>query len=456
MKKATTLLTVVGLVSMLLVGCGKNEGNNNKPEEQAQDGVTQVEFWHSLGGINGKAVDALVDSFNGTVGKEKKIRVTSVFQGNDVVEKLNLVAQADDTKNFPDVGLIYSGGIPGVLKMKQMVPVDDLYARGNVSVPKEDIELNFQRAFTYQNKMIGMPFNGSTILLYYNKDMFKEAGLDPAAPPQTIAEMAEAANKLKMVENDKVKRYGLNTELRRYHLANWIGGQGEYNFFGDNEGGRAGLMTKVTFGEDGSLEKFLREWKKVVDSGAYKEKEDNINEEFATELFGMAVMSTARIETIKSLTAGKFEFGVADLPKVDAADTGGTSVGGGSLVAFDRGDEKKVDAAWEFIQYAVSPDTQLVFHKSTGYIPVNKKIYELSEMQEHLKANPEYKIAIDQLHRSHVNVQEPFDIINWEIDEIIRTKMLEFAQGKVSVEEAVKEITQQANEKLEAYVRANG
>lgn len=65
-------------------------------------------------------------------------------------------------------------------------------------------------------------------------------------------------------DGDTVTRYGLNVAVRRYQLANWIGGQGDYNFFGDNEGGRTAPMTKVTFGEDGTLRNFLTEWQKVI------------------------------------------------------------------------------------------------------------------------------------------------------------------------------------------------
>lgn len=453
------------LVICMLTGCtGGNEGTGSAaPSSESQGAgssaggeVVKVEYWHSLGGVQAKASDEMVAEFNRTVGKEKGIEVVSVYQGNDVVEKLNLVAQANDTKNFPDVGLIYSGGLPAVIKMKQLVPVDDLYAKGNVTVPKTDLEENVQRTFTYENRLMSMPFNSSTILFYYNKDMFRDAGLDPDNPPKTIAEMAEAIDKIKVIDGKDVKRYGLNVEVRRYQMANFIGGQGEYNFFGDNEGGRAGPMTKVTFGEDGTLKKFLTEWKKVVDTGGYKAKEDNINEEFAAGLFGMAIMSTSRIQTIKGLTEGKFEFAVANLPKVDAADKGGTSVGGGSLAVFDRGDDKKVNAAWEFVQYAASAEAQMKLHMNTGYIPVNKKVYDIPEMQEHLKANPEYQVAIDQLHASSPFVQEPFDIINWEIDEIIRTAMVEFAQGKLTIDSATDTIVKQSNEKLAAYHRANG
>lgn len=68
--------------------------------------------------------------------------------------------------------------------------------------------------------------------------MFREVDLDPNTPPTTIAEMADDISKLMVKDGDTVTRYGLNVAVRRYQLANWIGGQGDYNFFGDNEGGR--------------------------------------------------------------------------------------------------------------------------------------------------------------------------------------------------------------------------
>lgn len=425
-------------------------------KEEKKTETIKVEFWHSQSGLKGEATDNLAKRFNETVGKEKGIEVTSVYQGDDVTAKLKTVAQANDTKNFPDVGQIYGAGIPAVFQMKQLVPVDDLYAKGNATVPRADIEPNMIRAFSYKDKMIGMPLNTSTLLLYYNKDMFKEVGLDPANPPATLAEVANAISKLMLKDaSGKVTRFGLNANIRRYHMANFIGGQGAYNFFGDNEGGRADMMTKVTFGEDGTLMNFLNEWEKVIATGGYKPIEDNINEEFSLGLFGMALMSTSRITTIDKLTAGKFNYGVAFLPKVLATDTGGTSVGGGSLCIFDRGDADVVQAAWEFVQFCASAQEQYTYHVETGSIPVNVKTYDMPETKAHLDKNPSYKVAIDQLHSSHPNVQEPFEIINWELDSIIRNYMVEFAQGKISKQACHDGIVNDSNAKLAAYVRAN-
>ncbi|MEG0752801.1 MAG: ABC transporter substrate-binding protein [Angelakisella sp.] len=463
MKKiVSTVLALSMVASMTACGSAPAPSSSAPATEQnsttaAPTTVREVEYWHTLTGVNGEAMDNIAKTFNETIGKEKGIVVKSVYQGNDNSEKLKTLKQAGDTKNFPDVAQIVGAGIPAAITYDDLVPVEDMFAKGSTLVKKEDIEPGMVRAYTYQDKMIGMPVNCSSILLYYNKDMFKEVGLDPANPPKTIAEMAQAIEKLTITNGKNVDRYGLNVAVRRYQMANWIGGQGEYNFFGDNEGGRTAPMTKVTFGEDGTLRNFLTEWEKVIKTGGYKASEDDINEEFALELFGMAIMSTSRIGKVKNLVGDSFEWGVANLPKVNEKDTGGTSVGGSCVVMFDPDkDPAQVDATWEFVQYMASPEVQFDFHKTTGYIPVNAKVYELDGAKEWFDQNPMYKVAVDQIHSSHPNVQEPFDIINWEIDGIIKNHMLAFANGEETLDQCHDGIVNECNEKLAAYHKANG
>lgn len=453
-KKLISLGLAAAMTVSLLTACG---GKENKEASAPTDGKVQIEYWHTMAGVNGEAMESLVNQFNETVGEEKGITVKSVYQGDDVSEKLKTLAQTNDTKNFPDVAQIVGAGVPSAMGYEQLVTMEDMYAKGNdITVAKEDLDPHSVRAFSYQDELICMPFNVSSILLYYNKDMFEEAGLDPENPPETIADMADACEKLLVKDGDTVTRYGLNVAVRRYQLANWIGGQGEYNFFGNNEGGRAGMMTEVTFGDDGTLDKYLTEWQKVIDTGAYKEVEDNINEEFSMGLFGMAIMSSARIGTINSLVGDKFEWATAPLPKVDAADTGGTSVGGSCLAMFDKGSEEQVDASWIFTQYLASPEAQIAFDTATGYLPVNTKVYDEADMQTYMEENPNYATAVEQMQNSHVNVQEPFDIINWELDEIIKNNMAEFAAGNQDKDTTCSNIVEQCNTKLADYARANG
>lgn len=446
MKTMSRVLTLVLALSIVL---------SSMIFPAAAEEVRTVDFWHTLTGVNGAAIEAIATEFNETIGKEKGIVVKAVYQGNDNSEKLKTLAQAEDFENFPDVAQIAGAGIPSAITYDSLVPIGELMAREGNSISLEDIEPNMLRSYTYQDKLIGMPVSCSALLLYYNVDMFNEVGLTEA--PKTIAELAEAVEKL-MVKDEKgnVTRYGLNVAVRRYQMANFIGGQGEYNFFGDNEGGRTAPMTKVTFGEDGTLRAFLTEWEKVIKTGGYKAYEDDINEEFSLELFGMAMMSTARIGKIKGLVGDKFNWNVAALPKVNEKDTGGISVGGSCVVMFDPDkDPAQVDATWEFVQFMVSAEQQFKFHQASGYIPVNTKIYDLEGADTWFAENPMYKIAIDAIHASHPNVQEPFDIINWEIDTVIKDHMLAFANGEETLDECHDAIVKECNEKLDAYHLAN-
>lgn len=423
----------------------------------AENAVIEVEFWHTLTGVNGEAVEAIAARFNETVGAEKGIHVSAVYQGNDNSEKLKTLSQANDFAHYPDVAMIAGAGIPAAYDYDCLVKIGDLMAREGNSITMDEIEPNMLRSYTYAGELIGMPFSCSAIMMYYNKDMFAEVGLDPETPPTTIAEMAEAIEKLMVKdENGNVTRYGLNVAVRRYQMANFIGGQGEYNFFGDNEGGRTAPMTKVTFGEDGTLVKFLTEWDKVCKTGGYKAFEDDINEEFSLELFGMAIMSCARIGKIKGLVGDKFAWDVAALPKVDAADQGGIAVGGSCVVMFDPDkNPAQVDATWEFVQYMASAEQQFLFHQATGYIPVNKNVYDMPEAQTWFAENPLYQKVVDCIHASNANVQEPFDIINWEIDSVIKEHMLAFANGQETIEQCANAIVTQCNQKLDDYHYAN-
>lgn len=435
-------------------GEAKDEAKDNG-QSGAEDTV-EISFWHHMEGTNAAALEETVQYFNDNLGAEYGIHVTPSFQGTNTAEKLNTLAQAGDWENFPNVCQVASAGIPVISGYDLFVSIDDMYEKGeDIILNKDAIIANNARTFTYMDELCAMPFSNSTILLYYNKDMFAAAGLDPEAPPATLDELAAAVEKLTVKNGDTVDTYGLNVQVKRYQLVNWVGGEGEYNFIGDNEGGRAGLMTKLTIGEDGSLMRYLDEWEKVIATGGYKPVEDNINEEFAMEINAMAIMSSARIEKVNQLVEDAFEWGTAPLPKVSAEDKGGAAVGGSGVVMFDKGDADQLAASWIFTQYLGSEDAQYIFCTGSGYIPMNKDLYEEDRMKSYLEENDKMKAAVDQLMASNPNVQEPFDIVTGEINSIIDEEMLAFAQGEIDKQTTHDNIINRCNEKLENYAKVN-
>lgn len=453
-KKMSTLFMASVLTASTLAGCGNSKGDTQSGGEA--DGATQISFWHHMEGANAEALEKVCNNFNETVGKEHNIVVTPSFQGTNTAEKLNTLAQAGDWENFPNVCQVASAGIPAISEYDIFVSPEEMYKKDeNIILDRDSIIENNARTFTYDGELCAMPFSNSTILLYYNKGLFEAAGLDPQNPPQTIEEMADAITKLTQKDGDEITTYGLNVQVKRYQLVNWIGGQGDYNFIGDNEGGRAGMMTKFTFGEDGTLMNFLDEWEKVIATGGYKAVEDNINEEFAMEISAMAIMSSARITKLEDLIGDSFEWGTAPLPKVSADDKGGTAVGGSGVVMFDKGDEKQKEASWIFQQYLGCEDAQYDFCTASGYIPMNKNLYETDKMKTYLDENPAFVAAVDQLMASNPNVQEPFDNVTGDVNSIIDEEMAAFAEGTQDKQATHDNIVSRCNEKVAEYASVN-
>lgn len=464
MKKLFCLTLTAVMLLGLLAGCGGNTSGNTPNDSgngSEEDGVITIEYWNSAEGAMATSTEYLVKQFNDTVGKEKGIVVNSVFQGGDVMEKLKTLAQANDYGNFPDVGQIYSAGIPTLVTMDPLYTISEVYDSGkfDISVREEDIIENFLRTYQYEGELIGMPLNASSMLMYYNKDAAREAGLDPDAPPTTIAELAEWTDKLTVRNSDgSISRYGLNIQMDRYELVNFLSGVSDTgcNYIGDNGGGRDSMMTKLTIGEDGSLMTFLNEWEKVIATGGYKAVNDDERGEFANGLSAINFQSSAQLATMFENTEGKFELGVAPLPACSDAYNAGAAVGGGSLCMFDLGDEARLQAAWEFVQFMASAESQMYLFENNGYLPVCAAAYESDAYAAYVEERPEAAVAVEQLNHSDVGMQEPLDLINWELNTLSKENFIAWTNGEISKQECHDNIVDGFNAKLTEYIRANG
>lgn len=460
MKKTIAVLVAS---TILMAGCGANsdtaattKGAGSGEAAKADNaGPVQVTFWHAMGGTSEGVVKEVVQNFNDTIGKEKGIAVTPVFQGSyaDLLKKVKAAVQAKDTKNLPDIVQVpasdtaYIKDVPNIIWAQSMIDKDR-------SFHAADLEPNTVASFSFKGRLAGVPFANSTVLLYYNKNMFKEAGLDPNTPPKTIDEMGQYAAKMTKKNGDQVSQWGLSVTPDQYHLSSWIGMQGGY--IGNNKNGREDTMTQVEFDSTGTMKEFLTAWKKAVDYGGIQTGADvKTNEVFAAGKLGMFLNSTAGLKGTLAAVGDKFEVGTAFLPTVHESDKGGVAVGGSALYMVDRGEQAKIDAAWEYIKYSTSPKTQFIWHTGTGYFPVNKKTYDLPEMQKHLEENPLFKTAIEQLHASSPETQEPMNPVSGEFNRAIRDETLAYVSGKKDIDQAIKDMAAAANKALEDYNRVN-
>lgn len=457
MKKTLAML-MCGTALLSAVGCGgeNSQATNNTEGTTASNGqeVTEVVFWHAANGAIGTALENVINTYNETRGAEKGIRVNLVYQGYEGTDKVLLAYQTNDIKNAPDINQGLTSTIPQMMDLDWTVSAADYMEREDAEINEDSFYEALVRSCTYEDEMVAVPFSNSTLLLYYNVDALKEVGLD--GPPETMDELVEYVEALTTKDaSGNVTRYGLNMQTKRYQLTNFIVSQSENSFFGDQEGGRLAPMTKLTIGEDGTLRAYLEKLDALVKTGGYKYIEDSINEEFAQGLSAMAIMSSSRVSTIDELVGDSFEFMTAPLPKVNAEDTSGASVGGSALMMFDRGDEKRLEAAWDVLQYCASPEAQYIFSSGSGYIPVNKETETLDEMKSYYEENPQYLVALEQMKNSSPLAQEPFDLVYNEINSIITDRMLEFCQGQLNIDETINKIVDECNAALDEYHYAN-
>lgn len=462
MKRFLALLLALCLCLGLLGACsGNSDVTTDQPQDSTNEpstsgGKTELVFWHNRGGTAGETLEAIVAQYNETVGAESGVSITAVYQ-SDSVSALKTVVQAKDTESMPDMIQIFAGDVEYMSTVEQVVPMDDMIAND----PEFDAEIlpSLISTYTYNDTLYSMPFHASTMGFFWNKTAFEAAGLDPDTPPTTIAEMAECAKKLlKTDDAGNVTQYAITLGINNAYLNHWIGGQGEYSFIGNNEGGHTGRMTEVTFDKDGTMAAFLTEWKKVLDTGAVQpvESGNQAREEFCAGLSAMLCSSNSALETVDNMSKEMgFEYGVAPLPKVNASDTGGVCPGGSSIYILGKGDDAKVQAAWDFIKYWVAPEQQYTFCSATGTIPVNEQTMEYEPMKEYIAENPNFQVFYDALVSSNPKVQEHLAPTQQEFTTIFQEVGYKFAMGEVTVDEAVEEMASRCNTALNDYNEAN-
>ncbi len=422
-----------------------------KGEELQSEQIRTITWWHYSSGLAGKAAESMVTEFNNTVGKEQNIRVDAVYQGkaSDVLTKLKAIFQSGTNNGLPDLVQLDGSGVLDIRDNENLISMEKLAKADSFDL--SSILDSARLSVTYKDEMIAMPFNSSTIMLYYNKSAFDEVGI--AKPPRTLDELALAATKLKKTDDKgKVVRYGFANVPTTYELIVWLGHQNGVSYITDKENGHTGIPTKVLFHENGTMVNFLSKWKALYATGSLENLTSDVNGAFASGRVAMMVASTSNLSTVIQMVGDRFELGVAPFPMVDEQATGGVNVGGGALYALDNGSGNQ-NQTWQFVKFATSKEQQLAWHIATGYFPVNEGTYSMKAFQSHLDANPLYGVAIRQLKGSNPKLQGVWIPSAYQIYYAFQTGILKMLVEDKSPEETSKSLEKELNSYLEDYVR---
>lgn len=465
-KRVIASVLTVSMLAAALTGCGGNaqttgetadaqaqtgeneaevaqaEGNTTASSGEPDLSGTTITFWHSMSGVNGEALTTLVDKFNAE--NEYGITVDAEFEGeyDDAINKLKSSMVGG---SGPDLIQVYEIGTRFMIDSGWVIPMQELMdADGYDSA---NIVPNIAAYYTIDGQLYSMPFNTSTPILYYNKDMFEAAGITEV--PTSLEGIGEIAD-------DLVEKGGageaLSMGIYGWFFEQFICKQGLT--YADNDNGRSAAATAVDFDSNGAALKIVSEWKDLYDKGYAPNVGvggDAGLTDFSAGKAAITLGSTASLKQILNDVNGSFEVGTAYFPSVAADDEGGVSIGGASLWAIENQDEVKAAATWKFVEYLVSAESQAYWATETGYFPVTNDAYNEEVFKSNIEQYPQFQTAIDQLNDTKGEYAGALLSVFPEARQTVQTEIENTLNGRQTPEEAVQKMADTINASIADY-----
>ena len=349
----------------------------------------EVPFYYpvAVGGPITKIIDGLAADFE----KENPgIKLKPIYSGSyqeSITKALTAVKSGDP----PVTSILLSTDMFTLIDEDAIVSFDDL-----IKTPDDQAWLrSFYPAFMENSqtggKTWGIPFQRSTIVLYYNKEAFKEAGLDPNRPPANWKEQVEYAQKLtKRDASGKVTQWGIQIPSSGFPY--WLF-QALAVEAGTNLMNSAGTQTYYDRPE---VIEGLTYWVDLVNK--YKVHPEGIVEwgttpkDFFEKKAAMIWTTTGNLTNVR--TNAKFDFGVAMLP---AGKQRGSPTGGGNFYLFKKSTPAQREAAFKFIKWVTTPQRAAQWGIDTGYVAVRADAWSTPAMKAYVDGFPAAAVARDQL-----------------------------------------------------------
>jgi sn-glycerol 3-phosphate transport system substrate-binding protein len=368
---------IVGLLAALLMVAAA--------PAQAQ---TELTFYYpiAVGGPLTKVIDGYARDFE----KENPgIKVNPVYAGNYDDARIRALAALKAGQSAP-LSVLYSIDIYELIEQDVIVAWDDVATSAEDKAWLKAFYPALMMNGTYKGKVYGIPFQRSTIVLYWNKDAFKAAGLDPEKPPANWNEMTQMAAKL--VQKDaagNVTRWGVMVPSTGYPY--WM-----FQAFARQNGqdlmNRDGNRTNYAHPDViGALDYWvsLGRKHKVMPEGTIEW--GTLRQAFTEGKTAMMWHTTGNLTAVK--TTAKFPFGVAMLP---ASKQRGSPTGGGNFYLFKKTTPAERKAALAFVKWLTAPERAADWSMATGYVATRADAYETLKLKAYAKEFPQAVVARDQ------------------------------------------------------------
>ncbi len=345
----------------------------------------EITFWHAMSGSREEIINGIAERFNAA---NPGIVVKPEFKGS-YAETVTAGLAAYRSGAAPTIVQSYEVGTRTMYDSGAIVPV---YTLNKGDVDWEEVVTPIRKYYTLEGNLPCMPFNSSTAMIYYNKDMFAAAGLDPEVVPVTWDDI-ESMSK-------QIMNAGLATGGFSMGWPAWIFEQMfayHDQLLANNDNGRSALASEVYLNSDFGV-KMMTKWQEMADDGilVYGGREYAANDPFLAGQFPFLIQSTSSLGGI--LKNATFKVGTAFLPRLsDEYPAGNSVIGGACLWVFDSATPEQQAAAWEFFKFTFSTEEAITWHKGTGYFPTSISAYEQLKAEGWFDEEPNHATAFNQI-----------------------------------------------------------
>ncbi|MEP7070723.1 MAG: ABC transporter substrate-binding protein, partial [Usitatibacter sp.] len=353
---------------------------------------TEITFYYPV--AVGGPITRTIDQMSADFEKENPgIKVKPVYTGT-YQESIVKALTAHKAGQPPTTAILLSTDMFTLIDEDAIVPFNDLVSGADDAAWMKSFYPAFMANSQTGGKTWGIPFQRSTIVLYWNKELFKEAGLDPNRPPASWKEMLEYAQKLtKRDASGNITQYGVQIPSSGFPY--WL-------FQGLTTPNGVELMNPAgteTYFDKPEVIEALAYWvdlgrkHKVMPTGVIEW--GTTPKDFFEKKIAMMWTTTGNLTNVRN--NAKFDFGVAMLPQ---AKRRGSPTGGGNFYVFKKATKEQQQAAVKLAKFMTQPERAAQWGIDTGYVAVRPDAWQTTKMTEYVKGFPVAAVARDQLQYS--------------------------------------------------------
>lgn len=442
-KKCLFMSIIVVAVSVLaaplFAGGSKEEGSEKGVEGQAGQAkaeTTELTMYYpiAVGGPLTVVMDGLVADFE---AENSDVKVNAIYAGNYNDARIKALAALQSGKPA-QLSVLFSIDLYDLIEQDAIVSFDDIVKTGEEKKWLDSFYPALMENSRIGGKTWSVPFQRSTIVMYYNKDAFRETGVDPDAPPADWEELIRAGKAL--TKNDG-SRWGMMIPSTGY----------PYWMFGAlaMQNGQVLMNSEgtETYFDHPAVVGALEFWKSlgsehgVMPSGTIEW--GTLRQQFLEGKTAIMWHSTGNLTAVKE--NADFDFGVAMLP---ASKRRGTPTGGGNFYVFKKTTEAERHASMRLIRFMTAPERAAQWSIRTGYIGISPDSYETKALSEYIREFPPAKVARDQLQYATAELSTfQTGRVRKLLDDAIQAALT----GQKSAKDALEEAQDEAEKLLKPY-----